>query len=241
MRQTNTIVSKRSFTASIEANTGQFINRQVLANQNGNVLTSQTTELSSVENNYTIEQAQRVLGERLYELSNHLGNVLTVISDRKVGVDTWSYTSQVSGGYSLAVGSPNTYLQTTQGTHVQIVSSDGYVDYYTAEIVSSSEYSAYGAELPGYSYSASAYRYGFNGKELDPQGESMGGGGSTYDYGFRIYNPAIAKFLSVDPLRKDYPWNSVYSYAEGDVIRCIDLDGCEKLAVSGACPPDQYF
>ncbi len=36
----------------------------------------------------------------------------------------------------------------------------------------------------------------------------MGGGGSTYDYGFRIYNPNIAKFLSVDPLTKDYPWNS---------------------------------
>ena len=43
-----------------------------------------------------------------------------------------------------------------------------------------------------------AYRYGFNGKELDPEG--MGGGQSTYDYGFRIYNPALGKFLSVDPL-----------------------------------------
>jgi hypothetical protein len=45
-----------------------------LANQSGNELTPQTTELSSVENNYTIEQAQRVLGMRMYELSNHLGN-----------------------------------------------------------------------------------------------------------------------------------------------------------------------
>jgi hypothetical protein len=27
----------------------------------------------------------------------------------------------------------------------------------------------------------------------------MGGGGSTYDYGFRIYNPNIGKFLGVDP------------------------------------------
>jgi hypothetical protein len=63
MRQTNTIVSKRSFTASIESNTGQFINHQVLANQSGNEPTPQTMELSSLENNYTIERAQRDLGQ----------------------------------------------------------------------------------------------------------------------------------------------------------------------------------
>src|ERR1043165_7336962 len=37
------------------------------------------------------------------------------------------------------------------------------------------------------------YRYGFNGKEYDDETE-------TQDYGMRIYNPALAKFLSVDPL-----------------------------------------
>ena len=57
----------------------------------------------------------------------------------------------------------------------------------------------------------------------------MGGGGSTYDYGFRIYNPQIGKFLSVDPLSRNFPWNSPYSYAENDVIRCIDMDGLEKF------------
>ena len=44
----------------------------------------------------------------------------------------------------------------------------------------------------------SSYRYGFNGKEEDSNGEW--GGQSHYDYGFRIYNPSIAKFLSVDPM-----------------------------------------
>jgi RHS repeat-associated protein len=70
------------------------------------------------------------------------------------------------------------------------------------------------------------YRYGFNGKELDPEG--MGGGGSTYDYGFRIYNPQLGKFLSVDPLFKSYPWNSTYAFAENGPIENIDLDGLEK-------------
>ncbi len=52
------------------------------------------------------------------------------------------------------------------------------------------------------------YRYGFNGKEKDDEG--MGGGGSTYDYGFRIYNPQIGKFLSTDPLTMSYPFYTPY-------------------------------
>jgi len=36
-----------------------------------------------------------------------------------------------------------------------------------------------------------------------------------------------------DPLGKSFPWNSPYSFAENDVIRCIDLDGLEKVVVFG--------
>jgi len=77
-----------------------------------------------------------------------------------------------------------------------------------------------------------AYRYGFNGKEKDPEG--MGGGGSTYDYGFRIYNPRIAKFLSVDPLTKSYPMLTPYQFASNRPIDGIDLDGLEYLRADEA-------
>ncbi|WP_312847245.1 RHS repeat-associated core domain-containing protein [Chitinophaga polysaccharea] len=70
------------------------------------------------------------------------------------------------------------------------------------------------------------YRYGFNGKENDNE---IKGEGNQQDYGMRIYDPRIGKFLSVDPLTKDYPWNSTYAFAENDVIRNIDLVGAEKL------------
>lgn len=73
---------------------------------------------------------------------------------------------------------------------------------------------------------ASTYRYAFNGKERDPEG--MGGGGSTYDYGFRIYNPRWGKFLSVDPLTKAYPWYTPYQFAGNRPINAIDLDGLEE-------------
>jgi hypothetical protein len=51
----------------------------------------------------------------------------------------------------------------------------------------------------------------------------------VYDYGFRIYNPEIAKFLSVDPLTKSYPWYTPYQFAGNKPIWAIDLDGLEEL------------
>jgi hypothetical protein len=57
----------------------------------------------------------------------------------------------------------------------------------------------------------------------------MGGGGSTYDYGFRIYNASLGKFLSVDPLSDDFPWLSCYQFAGNRPICSIDFDGLEDI------------
>lgn len=73
------------------------------------------------------------------------------------------------------------------------------------------------------------YRYGFNGKENDNE---VKGDGNQQDYGMRIYDPRLGKFLSVDPVASEYPWNSTYSFAENDPINFIDLDGLEQ-----ATPP----
>ncbi len=55
----------------------------------------------------------------------------------------------------------------------------------------------------------------------------MGTGGNTYDYGFRIYNPSLGKFLSVDPLTKEYPWFTPYQFASNSPIAGVDIDGLE--------------
>ncbi len=74
----------------------------------------------------------------------------------------------------------------------------------------------------------SGYRYGFNGKEKD---DEVYGTGNQYDYGFRIYNPRIGKFLSVDPLTKEYPWYTPYQFAGNMPIWAIDRDGLEEEIV----------
>jgi RHS repeat-associated protein len=81
--------------------------------------------------------------------------------------------------------------------------------------------------MPKRSYSAAgSYRYGFNGKEND---NDVKGLGNQQDYGMRIYDARVGRFLSVDPLNKEFPWNSSYSFAENDVIRSIDLEGAERM------------
>ena len=74
----------------------------------------------------------------------------------------------------------------------------------------------------------SLYRFSFNGKENDNE---VKGTGNQQDYGMRIYDPRMGRFFSVDPLFRDFAWNSTYSFAENDIIRNIDLDGMEKFPV----------
>ncbi|MFY0256020.1 RHS repeat-associated core domain-containing protein [Chitinophaga sp. 30R24] len=68
------------------------------------------------------------------------------------------------------------------------------------------------------------YRYGFNGKENDNE---VKGEGNQQDYGMRIYDPRIGKFLSVDPLTQSYPWYTPYQYPGNTPIQAIDIDGLE--------------
>ncbi len=123
-----------------------------------------------------------------YELSNHLGNVHSVVSDLKFfnGVRYSplqnSYSSYYAFGYQNADRS----------------------------LLSDVDNS-----------------FGFNGKLRD----KSFGITSNYDYGFRIYNSGLARFLSVDPLKNSYAGWSPYPFAMNSPIAAIDLDGKEILVV----------
>jgi RHS repeat-associated protein len=71
-------------------------------------------------------------------------------------------------------------------------------------------------------FAAQDYTYGFNGQEQD--GELMDG---AVSFKYRVHDPRIGRFLSVDPLAPEYPWNSAYAFAENRVIDGIDLEGAE--------------
>ena len=104
------------------------------------------------------------------------------------------------------------------------------IDHYEAEVISANDYYPFGMMMPGREYSASSsYRYGFNGKENDNE---VKGEGNQQDYGFRIYDPRIGRFLSADPIRSEYPELTSYQFASNSPIAHVDLDGLEAWAVN---------
>jgi RHS repeat-associated protein len=107
----------------------------------------------------------------------------------------------------------------------------GILSNYQPVLVHAAQYYAFGMEMPGLYYNSSNYRYGFNGKEKDQSGEF--GSVTNYDYGFRIYNPGIGKFLSVDPLTGSYPMLTPYQFASNSPIQAIDLDAVSYAVVGG--------
>lgn len=74
------------------------------------------------------------------------------------------------------------------------------------------------------------FRYKFNGKESDGE---INGEGNNYDFGARIYDNRLGRFLSIDRLGKNFSFKTPYDYAENDVIRSIDLEGAEKFEKTG--------
>ncbi|MCB9251543.1 MAG: hypothetical protein H6605_03700 [Flavobacteriales bacterium] len=79
--------------------------------------------------------------------------------------------------------------------------------------------------MEGRSWTGGAYRYGFNGKEND---DEIKGNGNQQDYGMRIYDPRLCRFLSVDPVSNYFPWYTPYLFAGNKPIWATDLDGLEE-------------
>ena len=97
--------------------------------------------------------------------SNHLGNVLTLFTDKKIPVGT--------------------------GTTVS---------YYKADLVSSMDYSPFGAPLKGRTFNGSGSRYGFNGQEKDNE---VSGAGNSMTAEFWQYDSRLVRRWNIDPIKTD--------------------------------------
>src|SRR5690554_2989279 len=67
-----------------------------------------------------------------------------------------------------------------------------------------------------------AYRYGFNSMERD---DEVKGKGNSYDFGARMYDPRVGRWLSIDPLASKYPYLSPYNLSNNNPIILKDFDG----------------
>ncbi len=137
------------------------------------------------------------VGDKRYELSNHLGNVLSVVTDRK------------------------------------LIDVDGLLK---PDVIAYNDYYPFGSLLPNRHGSTDSYRYGFQGQELDNE---IKGEGNSLNYKFRMYDPRVGRFFAVDPLFKEFAWNSSYAFSENRVIDGIELEGLEVTDYLRLLPTDK--
>ena len=80
--------------------------------------------------------------------------------------------------------------------------------------------------MPGRKYPAAGglYRYGFNGQEKD---NSTGLG--NLDFGARVLDARLCRWLSLDPLMMKYQNESPYLFVGANPITFIDPDGKDRI------------
>ncbi len=89
-------------------------------------------------------------------------------------------------------------------------------------------------QMPGRVFSSGSYRYGFNGKEND---NDVKGTGNSLDFGARIYDSRLGRWLSTDPLQSKYPYLSPYNFVANSPINAIDPDGRLIIFINGLWGP----
>ncbi|WP_337968753.1 DUF6443 domain-containing protein [uncultured Flavobacterium sp.] len=89
------------------------------------------------------------------------------------------------------------------------------------EIIEENNYYPFGLKHKGYNdYTPNTNKYKYNGKELqDELGLNM------YDYGMRNYDPALGRWMNIDPLAEQMRRHSPFNYGFDNPIRFVDPDG----------------
>jgi RHS repeat-associated protein len=97
-------------------------------------------------------------------------------------------------------------------------------------IRNATDFSPFGVELKGRNFEVVGggnYRYSFQSQESDSE---VKGEGNSVNYSFRMHDPRLGRFFAVDPLSKDYSYNSTYAFCENRVIDKIELEGLETAS-----------
>ena len=124
-------------------------------------------------------------------------------------------------------------ILTDNGYAVPDIRTDGYNYYYYVRdyqgniravldeennVVESNSYYPYGMPYADNYFSVQPYKYG--GKELDRTN-----GLDMYDFGARLYDMIVPRFITIDPMAEKYPSISPYAYCAGNPIRYVDPTG----------------
>lgn len=106
------------------------------------------------------------------------------------------------------------------GVDVSGASTDA--EYYLADVVSSGDNFAFGAEMDGRTFNPTFSEFGFNGKRKDNE---MYGEGNAMDFGARISDTRLGRWMSRDPKEGTLPGISTYHFGYNNPILFDDPNG----------------
>lgn len=160
------------------------------------------------------------IGVKRYELTNHLGNVLAVVSDKKYSIDgAYNFVGVGNGNYNFVNGVYSN-VGTGIGCYSQTIAPNGTIDSYVADIKTSQDYSPFGVLLADRNFSIENYRFGFNGQE---KVDEISGPGNHNTAEFWEYDTRIGRRWNIDP--KEDPSISVYACFKNNPLFYTDIDG----------------
>jgi RHS repeat-associated protein len=121
-------------------------------------------------------------------------------------------------------------LVTITDRRIQVSAGGITVDSYAADVMSATDYYPFGMPMPGRNYQSGNYAYGYGGKRKDNE---FYGEGNAYDFGERIQDPRLGRWLSLDKLQAKYPSLSPFAYCANTPISAHDPDGRLIIFIGG--------
>jgi len=134
----------------------------------------------------------------------------------------------LSSGQVVAKKTGYVYVYTSNESQQDVLFDNMGVTQITGPVLEETHYYPYGLTMAGISSTAPLQienRFKFNGKELNHQEFSDGGGLEWYDYGARLQDPQLGRWWTVDPMADKFSGLSSYEYVTGNPISLTDPDG----------------
>lgn len=154
---------------------------------------------------------------------NHLGAIQVPV------ISGGSEKQQLVGPTNMVVQkSGYLYVYVSNESNMNVFFDDLVINHKSGPVLEVTNYASFGTEIVSLgqkSFGKLENKYKFNGKELQNKEFSDGSGIDWEDYGARMYDNSLGRWMTIDPLSESSRRWSVYNYAFDNPLRFTDPDG----------------